>query len=465
MTASSARRRPRWPGLVVAWLALLTLLGQLPLGATSTRDSLLLASAWLGTAAVLLPLPWKGPMAPPLLGWAPLALSYGLVILDAALSIVPGGLGHPNLVWRAVPGGAATISIDPYATLVEIVKLLALAAAFVCGSLVGADPERGRQLVKALLAVGAVYGAWAFIDHATNPEFLFGQPRPFDPRRLSASFGSANTAATLFGALSLLGLVNLIRAADRVRPRGVRLYAADLQVILPELVGPVVALAISMTCLVQTYSRGGLVSTGGVALALLCALALTGGRPSTAHPVKPLGVIFGLVTIVFAGTLILNAAALGFRFGAFASDTVGRTRIVAAHWAAIRDTPWWGYGMGAFPRINTLIMSSANVHVLDTLGATHNVYVQWLEEAGLLGTGAMLVTLGLVTANISLGVPPRTGWRGWQLGILAVLALFLVHGASDYALQIPSMSSLLSLLLGLGVGISSARPARGPPRV
>jgi len=37
--------------------------------------------------------------------------------------------------------------------------------------------------------------------------------------------------------------------------------------------------------------------------------------------------------------------------------------------------------------------------------------------------------------------------------IIAVLLLFLLHGASDFALEVPSMALWLSVTLGLGCGL------------
>jgi hypothetical protein len=44
--------------------------------------------------------------------------------------------------------------------------------------------------------------------------------------------------------------------------------------------------------------------------------------------------------------------------------------------------------------------------------------------------------------------------------MLAAVVIFLVHGLSDFALQIPAMTALFAALLGCQLGL--ARPLRKP---
>ncbi|MGH6971547.1 MAG: WcaI family glycosyltransferase, partial [Caulobacteraceae bacterium] len=346
---------------------------------------------------------------------------------------------------------------DPYATLVEMVKLAALAAAFLVGVALGADDERARGALRAVVAVGAVYGAWAFLDHAVSPGLLYGAPRPFGPERLSASFGSGNTAATLFGALSLLSLVWLARAYARARPAGA-FHPGHLQSIAPATALPLLSLAVSATCLVLTQSRAGVAASAAAALALVAAMTLADRRRGVSGPL--LAAILGIVGLALA-TVAINFGQLQQRLAFLPADSLSRGQIYAAHWAAFLAAPWSGYGLGTFHRIDALLMTPANAFALKTIGAAHNVYLQWLEEAGVPGALAMFATVGVVAAQLGLNIARRRRIRAWLLGVAAVLALFLLHGAADYALQIPSMALFLSFLLG--VGAAPAPDARARP--
>ena len=444
------RAARRAPATAIYLIVALVFTGHLALGAN--RDSLALgfAAAWFALLAWTLSgasarRSLSGTSAPGLE-----AILFGLVLLAAVVSLTPFGIGGPNPVWTYVPRAVAIVSIDPYATLLEIVKLLALGAAFMVGRIVGADDERAARLLRALLAAGAFYSAWALIDHASNPDSLFGAPRPFDPTRLSASFGSANTAATLFGALILLGLADCQRTYERVRPR-TAFHSSHVQKVLPAMLRPVVTLLLNAACIVETLSRAGTAATAGVAVVLVGALALLGARRSASF-IPVIAILF----IVIGGMITLGGDELLSRVAFFERDSTSRSHIFAAHWAAFLTAPWSGYGLGSFHHINATIMTASNVGVLDSLGAAHNVYVQWLEEAGLVGALPMFATVAVIGVRLGVGALRRGRMRAWLLAILAVLALFALHGASDYALQTPSMALVLSLVLGVGVSAASA---------
>ncbi|MBV9993566.1 MAG: O-antigen ligase family protein [Caulobacteraceae bacterium] len=461
-------RRPPLPAIALAYLAAgIVFAGHLALGAGHTNVTLTLAAIWFAVlAALLASQSWaRRAVQEAALGWP--AVPFALVLLLAVLSLTPFGVGGPNPIWSFVPGATATATIDPYATLVELIKLMALAAVFLVGVAFGGDDGRAKALIRALLLLGALYCAWAFVDHALSPNLLFGSPRPFGPDRLSASFGSANTAATLFGALTLLNIVDLARTYQSGRRRGSH-RDHDILQRAPALARPLLALALSLTCLVLTQSRAGMAATAGVGLALLGALAASRSGPSS--PSAPVLGATAVVTGLALGSVALNLGALQQRFLFIGPDTLGRGQIFAAHWSAFQAAPWGGYGLGSFARINAMIMDRSNLVAIGAIGAAHNVYIQWLEEAGGAGAAAMFAVVVVIGLRLIIGAVQRQRMRGWLMGVGAALLLFLLHGATDYALEVFSMALFLSLLLGVGFGAAAptapARPAeRAPSRV
>jgi O-antigen ligase len=447
------------PALVCAYLAAgLVFAGHLALGANRANLALALSAAWFAfLAALIVSRPWarQGIQATRL---TLIGVPFAGLLLLTALSLTSMGAGGAHPIWSFTPGISATVSIDPYATVVEIIKLLALAAAFLVGVALGADDDSARRAMRALLLVGTAYCAWAFVDHALEPKLLFGTDRHFDPGRLSASFGSSNTAATLFGALALLNIVDLIRTHESVRPAR-RLHVGDIQRVAPPLARPLLALALAATCLILTESRAGIAVTVGVGVALLGAVGLTRSRPTAlAAPIVG-AVVLGLAL----ASVALNLGALQQRLLFVSADTLGRSQIFAAHWSAFEAAPLSGYGLGSFAHVNAMIMDQTNLAALKMIGAAHNVYIQWLEEAGVLGAAAMFATMGMVVLELAIGVVRRRRMRGWLIAIAGVLLLFLLHGASDYALEVPSMALFLSLLLGVGVGCAAQGATLAPP--
>ena len=160
---------------------------------------LLLSQAWARKSLDRTPLAWVGGC-------------FGLVLLAGVLSLTPAFEPHP--AWSLVPGAIATVTIDPYSTWLELFKLLGLAAAFLAGASFGGDDDRAKQLIQGVLIAGLAYGLWAFFNFETSRTLLFGQPRQLDPSRLAGSLSSANIAATLFGALVVLNVADLMRRLE-----------------------------------------------------------------------------------------------------------------------------------------------------------------------------------------------------------------------------------------------------------
>lgn len=94
-------------------------------------------------------------------------------------------------------------------------------------------------------------------------------------------------------------------------------------------------------------------------------------------------------------------------------------------------------------------MTSANVETLWSVRAAHNVYLQWLEEAGLFGALPMFALVGLILIlSIRRSLRLRTG-RSQHHALVASNLVVLIHGTADFALQVPSIAAFWAFLLGL----------------
>jgi O-antigen ligase len=414
----------------------------------ANRDDLALAFSvlWL----IALPLVFTQSWARAAIDRTPLTIvgtCFGLVLLAGVLQLTP--LFEPHPIWTMAPGSIGVVTMDPYSTWLTLFKLVGLAAAFLVGAAFGGDDDRAKQLIQGLLLGGLAYGLWAFFNFETSRTLLFGQPRHLDPSRLAASVSSANIAATLFGALVVLNVADLTRRLERQRERrtgGFRLR--HLEGLLQAIAWPLLGLGVSLTCLVLTASRTGMVVTVGCLVVFLGVRAmLSAKKGAVAGPaVGILAIVLGLII----GGLALNQGMVGERISSFHEDATSRTAVYVAHWAAFLASPWQGYGLGTFARVNALAMNDSNREFLYGLGATHNVYLQWLEEAGIVGAAPMFATIAVIAARIVRGLMLRQRVRLWLLAILSVLGIFLLHGVTDFPFEVPSMSLFLSLLLGLG---------------
>jgi O-antigen ligase len=362
----------------------------------------------------------------------PLGGLFLLVLAAALWSLTPWTPEgpHPLWVWAGVTPGAATI--DRSATLVEIAKLLGLAAVFVIGALQGIRRDRARATLEAVVWTGGLYAAISLLT------FLAGVQVAQLGGRLSGGFLSANSGATVFGVLTVLGLALFLKTWARTAGQGISRRLTDAAV-------PLASLLLCAVCLLLTASRMGLVATA-FALAAFLLWELAGGGRGRVPVLVGVALLIGLGTLLtFGGNDLVWT-----RVGGIDGDVDVRAQIFAAHWAAFVDSPLFGYGLGSFDATNTQIMTAESFRNLWIIRATHNVYLQWLQEAGLVGAVPMFLLIGLV---LLVSVLRASGGRDrtLQAGLICASLVVLVHGLTDYALQVPSIAAVWAFLLGLGL--------------
>lgn len=424
-------------------------------GGNDTDLALCFSGSWFIALALLMTRGWAQ-HALDSIRLTAIGLPFVVILSTGVLMLTPVGVGGPHPVWTWTPGARVAGSIDPYLTIIELIKLTAFAATFLIGAVIGVDGDRAKSLLRWLLLLGLFYSLWAFIDHVTSPNWLFGAPRLFAPNRLSASLVSPNTAAVFFGSIVLLNLGEL---EQKIQPYGNRsgVNVGLLEVVAPSAALPLISLVAAMTCLILTLSRVGILVTVAT-VALLTAIASL-ARLRRRVVISPLLATAAIVITVVLASSAMNVGSLEERIGTLNNDMVARNAIFTAHWAAFRGAPLWGYGLGTFAHVNSIVMSHVNVGTLSELGAAHNVYLQWLEQAGLLGAVSMFTCAGLVSLQIARLAVGRQDQRSGNLAILGVLLLMLAQGAMDFALEVPAVGTFASLLLGIAYGPSA--PIRG----
>lgn len=370
---------------------------------------------------------------------SPFGTLFGLftaVVLVAVFSLtpwVPGG-SQPIWEWSA---GMPSSTINRSATAVEILKLLGLTVPFLIGCVYGARTGSARRLYAVVLCTGAVYALFNLVV------FLGQGGVNTSGSRLSGGFDSANVAGTVFGILIVMSIAWLFGSWSRLERQSVadRLTATV----------PLVALVLLfLACLLLTASRGALGATC-LALALFSGWVSLDSR-RVRWPMIAMGAgIIVVATVVYTqgNTLFVD------RFEQFAEDS-SRGDLLGPHWRAFLHAPLFGYGLGTYPEVNNQIMTSQNVEALSETVVLHNVYVQWLEEAGIVGAAPMFLVLVVILGATTWRAVSRERNRTLVVGLLAASLLVLAHSSVEVSLNTPSFCALWSLLLGLGFAMSQA---------
>lgn len=370
---------------------------------------------------------------------AGLFAAVALVVLLSLTPYAPGG-PHPTWAYLGISPGAATV--DKSATQVELLKLLGLACVFVVGLATGGSDARARLAVNTLLALGAAYTVWVFLAFVTT--------RASGTTRLEASLLSANTAGTLFAVLLVLTVGPL---ASRLREDGPnRLTGAAL---------PLTCALLFLICLFMTASRGAFVGaiSGLVAFGLLQVLF---GRSALPRALLSGGAatIAVLVLLAIAGDFMLTRL-MGSPNDPATMDTVASRAVIGQiHWEAFLTSPLMGFGLGSFDTINRTLLDAANFQDTWSVRAAHNIYLGWLEQAGLLGALPMFACLGVLMLTTVRKAGRRSRSTGLTFGLVAADVVFLVHGATDFALEMFALGALWAYLLGLQFSLAQGSSSR-----
>jgi O-antigen ligase len=391
----------------------------------------------------------RGIRIPFLLGG--LALLWGLVQI---LPGVPETWAHP--VWQmagsvlsAHPAG--TISLNPWSTVTELMKLATYGMALWLMRVFAARTERANLLLNLVILIGAIYAAYALVIAS----FGFVQFNVFYAARalnhdVSGPFVNHNSYATFAGLGALAAGVRLVeRGSVVVTARGWRAFALSLTQYLFGRGAPyLIAAALTVSSLIATGSRAGNAAFAAGAGALLVLSVILGIRRSrTLWTVSvAFAMFFGLMVLFAINGNVLSA---GFNDLA-ASGLDDRTRLMLWNVALrmIGDAPFLGLGLGSYLSAYPMYSDVTMRFIMDK---AHNDYLElaagWGLPAAILWWSAIVWLVGICAR----GVLRRKRHRAYPMLAVGASVLVGVHSIFDFSLQMPAIALTYAAILGLGV--------------
>lgn len=362
-----------------------------------------------------------------LIGWtcfqaAPLPRGLTAMLQPEAVSLSDAAAG----LLGDEPSRFISLSLSPYGTQREIVKLLAAVCAFMSGWMVALSGRRTWVVTAVAISTGVMALVGLFHVAAGLDEVFGIVEQVLTASQVPAPLLNSNH----LGGFLAMGVPLAIGLALAIGERRKRLG----WLVLGVLVG-----ATSLLCL----SRGAVASLGaGVVLLGLFGLIKRRGQHGALLAIA--------ATTAVTGALGLYVAAEAI-FRDFESGNLSKLELSAQGLGLALEHPWVGVGRGAF--------SAAFVaeHGLDRR-FTHpeNFLAQWTSEWGLLVgvTLAVLLAIGLFRA-----LRRAKGWVA--LGGFAAIVSIVVHDLVDFAMEGAAVACVVAALFGSLLAPSRVEPYPG----
>jgi len=203
-------------------------------------------------------------------------------------------------------------------------------------------------------------------------------------------------------------------------------------------------IAITFVLMVLTQSRGALLGLFSSVALFLGALALKNN-----WRVKKICSMI-IIAAVLLVTFVVTTTFIGLNLNRnIAKD--GRVALIESSWHMFVEHPLLGVGVGNWREQYDTVYGVNNIE--KNIDSPHNIFLQELNEAGIIGLGGFLALLGFqyhsllksARADIKSGMPKLQ----WSFAILLTYAVTLVHGQVDYIFFQRSYQMFYWLLWGV----------------
>lgn len=346
-----------------------------------------------------------------------------------------------------------TLSLHPYATKHELIKLLALALLFWVTANHLRTREQVDRVVRVVIAMGFLLAVFGMAQNFSGTLKIYGVRSLKQSEHLFGPYVNRNHFAGYMEMVIPLSLGYLVAIRrhwhtgssswrDRLLHWGTPEASRSLLIFFVALM--------MVAALLLTGSRGGLFSFVGSMLivAFLLSIRPTRRRKPWALPVVLIALGFAYALWIKPDVVPRTLAIL--RVGIGDASAHSRFLIWQDTLRIGQDYPWIGTGLNTFDRVFPLYYRRPSQDYFFYSHA-HNDYLQTFAEGGLLL--AAVLALGLFWGGGQL----LNGWRhtegtharGIGLGLLAGLAALLIHSAIDFNLHIMANAILFVVLLGL----------------
>jgi O-antigen ligase len=391
--------------------------------------------------------------------WVPVALALGVLVWAVlqATPLLPQSWAHP--VWAMAKAilpesGSGTVSLNPWRTLGEVLKLATYGMAFWLAFALGRRSEGARWILHGVLAIAALYAVYTFalvILDTTQVEVIFGLP--LKKQLISGPYRLHNSLATYMGMATLAALLTLLDRAREtvVTSRGPRqMMLTGTQFLFGPGIVFLLATLLLFAAMMASASRGGFAATV-IALLVIAIVSILADRGAQRWRMILGG---GVAALPLLALLLASSDKLGQRLAVLA-DAGTPDDIRLALWDAtlrmIQTTPWYGLGLGTFEDAYPMYALKVFPYVMDK---AHCDYLEFVAGVGIPAAAVWFIMLAWLAVLCLKGTFDRRRNRMFPLLGFAATIVVAVHSSVDFSLQLPAVGILYAVLLGVGVAQS-----------
>jgi hypothetical protein len=341
-----------------------------------------------------------------------------------------------------------TLSIDPQASRVSLLKSLAYAGVFFLALALVNRRSRVQLLARVIVYAAVIHAIYAVLMHLSNTDEEYFGTLISHGNSASGTYANRNHFAGYLEMSLAVGIGLLISGlSDRKADTWKKFLRLTVEWILSPKMILRLALCILVIALTTTHSRMG--NTAFFSSLLVAgALGIVLSRKATRNTVLLLASLIAIDLFIVGSWF--GVEKLAQRLEQTTMVNVQEREDPAAYTIPlIKDYPVFGSGPGtfyvAFPRYRPAT-------VVSYYDYTHNDYAQFAAESGILGLALLggFVVLSLGAALVAQWQRRDPLMRGMSFACIMGVTAILIHSWVDFNLQIPANAMLFMVLLALG---------------
>lgn len=390
------------------------------------------------------------------LGWG-FIQSVNLKAFDALTGTSLIGLAHPlwEMAGTALRNNVgAYVSVDPELTRQAVFAASLSIAAFLVAFEISRDRDRAASIVSGIVVIAFLYAAVAlgsFYGKFDFQSWLMPDPK-IDTARVTGPFVNPNHFATFAALAAIAGLGLFVEKLRQsiVWDRGAKLIARTaLQALTGEVALLFVMIVTTVSALLLTQSRGGVIAFFLGTVALITALTV-GRRANKGESAGHRAMAALLVTVLGIAGAVSADPLLGRVQEQGVTDNA-RAAIAQSTMKAIEAAPLMGHGFGAFERYYPFYSDGA---VSGNVDEAHNDILETFADLGIPAGLAYLAVPVVLAWMCFQGCLNRRRDRIFPAIGFAASVVVGIHAAVEFSLQVPAVAITYAALLGLGVAQS-----------